>query len=187
MDKFLAKVTRSSDSLLPYSETIDDYLRDILKVVRPLGEDLREQQFYINKPWLELRDTDDFKDTILHYFNLEDGEGEYLRSFNGDVKEGVWRFMASSNKLLITLGNTTELYDLAFLDNEFFILSKHGDNKNLGRPEYFVMAVEPLGKRLEWREAMESLYNKYRNSNSFYIAITLFVLVLVVIVLLLSR
>ena len=182
-NKFLESVSRSMNVEMPHNETMDGYLNDILKVVRPLGEDLREQQFYLDRPWLEIRDSETFHDTILHFFH--DG-GEYLRSKNGNISSGNWRYLASSNKLMLSHGGANELYELAFLDGEFFILSKHGDNKNLGRPEYFVMMFEPVAKRLEWREAMEKLFNKYRNNNSVYITITVVILLLVIIILLLS-
>jgi len=162
---------------------MDDTLNDILKLVRPLSEDLREEQFYLNRPWLEFRDDESFHDAILHFFNEE---GEYLRSVNGDVSEGEWRYLQSSNKLMISLGDESELYDLAFLDPEFFILSKHGDNAKLGRPEYFVMLNERVGRKLEWNDAMAKLFNKYRNNNSWLITLTIIILLLIAIIALLS-
>ena len=182
-NKYLIKVNQSLSEPVPEHSTMDDSLREILKVVRPLGEDLREEQFYVDRPWLEFRDDERFHDSILHFFN--EG-GEYLQSINGDVEEGAWRFLPSSNKLMVSLGGETELYDLAFLDPEFFILSKHGDNKKLGRPEYLVMLNEQVGRRLVWREAMEKLFNKYRNNNSFLITITVIILLTIALIALLS-
>ncbi|MBV6654801.1 MAG: hypothetical protein KI786_13635 [Mameliella sp.] len=182
-NKYLAKVNQSLSEPVPEHTNMDDSLRAILKVVRPLSEDLREEQFYLNKPWLEFRDDENFHDAILHFFN---DEGEYLQSVNGDVEVGEWRYMSSSNKLMVNIGDYTELYDLAFLDPEFFILSKHGDNRKLGRPEYLVLLNERVGRRLVWREALEKLFNKYRNNNSYLITITLIVLALIALVVLLS-
>jgi hypothetical protein len=182
-NKFLDKVSRSLSVEMPHNENMDEYLDTILKAVRALGEDLREQKFYVNKPWLEFRDDEHFHDAILHFFNEEN---EYLRSINGDVKEGTWRYLNTSNKLLITMGDESELFDLAFLDPEFFILSKHGDQQRFKKAKYFVMLFEPVGRRLEWRDAMEKLFNKYRNSNSFYITLAVIVLFIVLLVVLLS-
>jgi hypothetical protein len=184
-NKYLAKVNQSLSEPVPEHTNMDDNLRAILKQVRALSEDLREEKFYLNKPWLEFRDDENFHDAILHFFNEEN---EYLRSTNGDVEAGEWRYLSSSNKLMISLDEEepSELYDLAFLDPEFFILSKHGDNKKLGRPEYLVLLHERVGKNLVWREAMEKLFNKYRNNNSFLITFTLIVLALIALVVLLS-
>jgi len=87
---------------------------------------------------------------------------------------------------MISLGDESELYDLAFLDPEFFILSKHGDNAKLGRPEYFVMLNERVGRKLEWNDAMAKLFNKYRNNNSWLITLTIIILLLIAIIALLS-
>jgi len=182
-NKYLAKVNQSLRESAPERDTMDDSLNEILKLVRPLGEDLREEQFYLNRPWLEFRDDESFHDAILHFFNEE---GEYLRSTNGNVSEGEWRYLESSNKLMITLGEVSELYDLAFLDPEFFILSKHGNNVKLGRSEYFVMLNERVGRKLEWNDAMAKLFNKYRNNNSWLITITVIILLLIAVIALLS-
>jgi len=182
-NKYLAKVNQSLSEPVPERSSLDESLNEILKLVRPLSEDLREDQFYLDRPWMEFRDDEDFHDAILHFFN--EG-GEYLVSTNGDVDEGSWRYLESSNKLMISMGGITELYDLAFMDPEFFILSKHGDNEKLGRPEYFVMLYEPVGRRLEWRDAMIKLFNKYRNNNSFLITITVVILLLIAVIAFLS-
>lgn len=181
-NKYLAKVNQTFNETPPEHTAMDESLRDILKVVRPLSEDLREQEFYLDRPWLEFRDDEAFHDAILHFFNEE---GEYLRSVNGDVEEGSWRYLPSSNKLMISLGDT-ELYDLAFLDSDFFILSKHGDNKKLKRAEYLVLVNERVGSRLVWREVLELLFNKYRNNSNSLITITLIILLLIAIIVLLS-
>ena len=165
---------------MPYSETMDDYLDELLPSARSMGEDLREDHFYLNKPWLEFRDDEKFHDTILHFYN--EG-GEYLKSVNGDVSNGSWRYLESSNKMMIE----DELYDLAYLDSEFFILSKHGDQKRLKKRKYFVMVFEPVGRKLEWRNVVEKLYGKYRNSNNFYYFLAFMVVLIVILVVLLSQ
>ncbi len=162
---------------LPVAETMDEYIDSMLSKVRPWSEDLREEQFYLNKPWLEFRDDLTFHEAILHFFN--EG-GEYIRSIDGNFSMGEWRHMEGSNKLLISIEGENELYDLAFLDNQFFILDKHGDQHRLGEDKYFVMLYEPIGKRLEWRDAMELLFNKYRNSNGFYITLGAIVLLIII-------
>jgi len=182
-NKLLDKVARSLSVEMPYAKSMDRYLDQIIKDIRPLGEDLREEEYYLEKPWLEIRDDVHFHKAILHFFN--EG-GEYLRSVDGDVSGGSWRYMERSNKLLIEHSGGAELYDLAFLDGKFFILDKHGDQERLGQRKYTVLIHEPLGKRLEWRDAMEYLYNSYRNKNTYYITIVLIILTLIAIMVALS-
>ena len=182
-NKFLDKLTDSFGVELPIAQSMDDYLDEIIGAVRPWGEDLREEQFYLEKAWLELRDDENFHDTILHFFN--DG-GEYLKSVDGDVSGGSWRFLHSANKFLLSHGKDEELYDLAFLDGQFFILRKHGNQVRMGQRKYFVMVTERSGKSLEWRDAMELLFNKYRNNNNFYLTIIAIICVIIAIILVLS-
>ena len=179
-NKLLDNLSRSFEVDLPQASDMDTYLDKILPIVRPLSEDLRETKFYLNKGWLEFRDDEKWHDTVLHFFNKD---GEYLISNNGNLSGGNWRFMRPSNKFIL---NNSELFELAFLDEQFFILRKHGDQKRLGKRKYFVLIHEPIGKRLEWRDAMELLFNKYRNNNNWLIIILIIVLLLIGIVFLLS-
>jgi hypothetical protein len=178
-NKFLDKITTSLSDEFPVAETLDRYLDAIIPKIRSWGEDLYEEHFYLGKPWMEMRDDENFHTAVLHFFN--EG-GEYLKSVDGDISSGSWRYMEGSNKFLIGEGGRDgELYDLAFLDGQFFILSKHGDQERMGQRKYFVMVIEPVAKSLEWRHAMEMLFNKYRNNNSFFMIIMLIILVIVAI------
>ena len=181
--KLLDKLADSFSIEMPVADSLDKYLDEILGAVRPWGEDLREERFFLNKGWLEIRDDENFHDTILHFFN---DDNEYLRSVDGDVSGGTWRHLEGANKFLIRHGKEEELYDLAFLDGEFFVLQKHGDQVRMGQRKYFVMLVEKVGKKLEWKDAMEYLFNKYRNNNNFFITVIAIILVIVAIVVILS-
>ena len=182
-NKVVDIIARALNVEMPHSDSMDGYLNQILPVVRPWGEDLREQNFYMEKAWMEMRDDVNFHEAVLHFFN---DEGEYLRSIDGDVKKGSWRHLERSNKFLIELDDDVELFDLAFLDDQFFILDKHGDQQRLGKNKFTVFIFEPLAKKLEWRDAMEHLFNKYRNNNSSYVVLTLIVLVIIAIIFILS-
>ena len=141
-EKLLDTVGQAFRAELPEFSSMDEYLDFLIPKVRPWGEDLREEKHYVNRAWLEFQDDDQFHDIVLHFFNEE---GEYLRSENGDVSTGHWRYLESANKFLIDHGDT-ELYDLAYMDKNFFILKKHGEQERFGKAKYFVLAHEPLAK-----------------------------------------
>lgn len=182
-NKLGERLARSLEVELPYAESLDEYLDTVIPTVRPWGEDLYEEENYTDIPWLELRDDDSFHETVLHFFN---DSGEYLVSTNGNVDGGSWRFLEKSNKLLLEMGGQAELYELAFLNRNFFILAKHGDQRRLGAPKYFVMINERYGRNLEWREAMELLYNTYRSNNNAYVILGLVILLIIAIAIVLS-
>ncbi len=176
-------MARSLEVEIPPAETLDEFLDILIPTVRHLGEDLREERFFLNKPWLQFKDDDLFHQKVLHFFN--EG-GEYLVSTDGNVEGGAWRILDTSNKMLLEIGGQAELYELAFLDTQFFILRKHGDQQRLGMPKYFVMTYEPIARHLEWRDAMELLFNRYRNGNRSYLILTVVIILLVVLALMLS-
>ena len=161
-----------------------EYLDMLLPAVRKWGEDLREEEFYVGQAWLEIRDDETFNAAVLHFFN--DG-GEYLKSVNGNFSVGSWRYLEDSNKMLLSeRGAGGELYDLAFMDGQFFILTKHGDPHKKNRNKYFVMVAENRGKGLEWRDVIDLIYDKYRNTSSYYFTIALIILVIIAIIMVLS-
>ncbi|MEY4133892.1 MAG: hypothetical protein RL386_242 [Bacteroidota bacterium] len=167
---------------LPDLDSMDAYLDFILPKIRHLGEDLYEESHYVSKPWLEFQDNDHFKEVVLHFFNPE---GEYLVSVNGDVESGRWRYLESSNKFLIE-HKDTHLFDLAYMDRNFFILRKHGEQERFGKAKYFVLAHEGIAKHLEWKDVMALLYDSYRSNNRFYFTLTLIVLFVIATIMVLS-
>jgi hypothetical protein len=174
---------------LPQHDTMEEYLDTILPVVRPWSEDLPEEEYFLGKPWLEVRDDDSFHEAVLHFFNERN---EYLQSVDGNVHRGAWRLLApGTNKILVDQmagGNVvrSEIFDLAYLDDYFFILKKHGDQSRKGLAKYFVMGYEPAIRGLEWRDVMELLFNKYRSNNRFYRNIFILIILIVVAVILFS-
>lgn len=191
MDNPLDKIEETFEVDLPKRESLDDYVNAILPQIAHLGEDLREQGFFSKtggKPWLEVSDKPDFVETIVHFFN--EG-GEYLKSINGNVTHGKWRLLDGTNKMIIEQGiepnkppKTSELYELAFLNQFFFILRKHGNQYN-GK-QYFFMGYEGAIRGLKWRDCVELLYNEYRSQWGMFQYLLIFVIIIVVIVVLFS-
>ena len=173
-NQLLDKLFRSFSVELPVHDTMDQYLDEIIPLVRPWGEDLREEEFYLDTRWLEIRDSDDFHESILHIFRADE---EYLQSIDGNIYKGAWRRLPKSNTLIIDQmadgeAIKSELYDLAFMNSDFFILKKHGNQSRIGKRKYFIMGREKLVRGLEWRDVMELLFNRYRNNSQFIILVT---------------
>lgn len=186
-NSWLETILRSLNVELPLRDNLDEYLDMIIPEVRKWGEDLNETKFYSlpgGKPWLEVRDEENFHNTVVHFFN---DKGEYLRSTDGNIVKGRWRLLEGSNKMILEAGDkggVSELYELAYLDNYFFILRKHGHQR--GRKKYFVMGFEPVVQNLEWRDYAEALFNTYRNKHRTYQLTLGVIVVLVVLIILFS-
>lgn len=209
MNKALENIGDEFEIALPNKEKLDDYLDMILPGIRKFSEDLREMENYViagGKPWLEIRDDPGFQETVLHFFN--EG-GEYLQSVDGNVTRGRWRLLDATNKIIIEQGgggggnkgggnrsgggkggggnpSKSELFELAFLNKQFFILKKHGDQFGKRNRKYKVMGYEGAIRGLKWKDCIELLFNEYRNQVGPFNYLVIAAIVLVVIVILLS-
>jgi len=142
--------------------SMDDHLDYIIPKVIAYGEDLREEQFWLAKRWKEIRDDETFHEAVLHIFNPG---GEYLLSVDGNVMKGAWRQLGGANSLMLEIGGRTELFDLRFLNPDFMILTKHGDQGRKNQRCYFCLTREGVGNSLDWRNVMEKLYNTWRENS----------------------
>ena len=178
--KFLDSLFKSFSAELPELKKMDDYLDLILPEVMPWSEDLYENEYYIDTRWLEIRDSDSFHEAVLHIFRKD---GEYLISIDGNISKGKWKILNdSSNAIILDIGNKAELYDRSFLNKDFFILRKHGDQQRKNQRKYFVMARENFVKDLEWREIMELLFTRYRNNSQVIVIATVVVIIVLIII-----
>ncbi|MBP6826012.1 MAG: hypothetical protein KA165_05535 [Saprospiraceae bacterium] len=162
---------------------MDAYLNFILPKVIPYGEDLREEQFWLSKRWKEVRDDEGFHEAILHIFN--EG-GEYLLSLDGNVVKGSWKRLNKDNTLILEMGGKSELFDLRFLNGDYMILTKHGDQARKGLRRYFCLMHERSlragGRELDWRNAMEKLFNIWRENSLSIWAWFFFIVVIAAII-----
>ena len=145
---------------------MDAHLDFILPKVNPYGEDLREGKFWIGKRWKEIRQEEGFHEAILHIFY---NEGEYMLSIDGNLMKGSWKQLGEYNSLVIEIGGRSELFDLRFLNGDFIVLTKHGDQARKGQRRYFLMMHEPAsrprGVDLDWRNVMEKMFNIWRENS----------------------
>ena len=168
------KITRSFSVELPVVQTMDDYLDNILPLIRPWSEDLYEEDYYMNIRFLEVRDDEHFHETILYIFRPK---GELMVVRDGDISGARWKTLPNSNTMILDAGNRSELYDLAFMNSDFFILRKHGDQARKGMRKYFVLGRESLVGRLEWRDMMELMFSLYRSNSSVIVYVAILVVV----------
>ncbi len=146
--------------------SMDAHLDFILPKVIPFGEDLREVQFWHDKRWKEVRDEEGFHEAILHIFSPN---GDYLLSLDGNLMKGSWRQLGVENALIVEMGGKSELFDLRFLNKEFMVLTKHGDQARKGLRRFFLLAHEPVTRSrtgdLDWRNIIEKLFNVWRENS----------------------
>ncbi len=175
-------------------DTLDEYIDDILPKIAPYSEDLYEEEYYTEKLWREVNDRDEALDVIVHIFKKKDSPHEikeksdaegpnYLKSVDGNIMQGQWGIVGA-NVTLRTSANY-ELFEKAFINDDFFILKKHGDKHKDGSRQYLVMGKESVVKDLEWRDVVELLYDIYRYRNQF-ITVILVAAIIVFVVLMLS-
>ncbi len=154
--------------------SLEAYLEATLADLYKYSEDLRETEYYVSpggKPWMEISDDPNFQESILHFFN--EG-GEYLLSVEGNVTKGKWRLLDGTNKLIIERGqHLSELYELAFLNQYFFVLRKHGSHRKKGK--YLFLGYEPVVQGLRWRDAVDMMYDTYRSNQTSFTYLVLFV------------
>lgn len=179
---------------MPEAETLQEYLDMIIPLIRSDSEDLREEEFYVNRPWVEIQDDENFHELVFHFFSPKPGheddvDREYLKTVDGEVWPGQWRYVG--NKMFISDAHveSSRVYELAFLDDEFFIFTLLANPRRFtagGDEKYLIMASERLGRQLEWRELMEHLFRKYQNNNNFYIMLTMIVIMIIALMVVLS-
>jgi hypothetical protein len=155
-----------SPSLPANLGTFDEHLDFIIPKVMAYGEDLSETNFWLAKRWREVRDDEAFHEVFLHIFNPG---GEYLMVVDGNIFKGAWKQLNDTNSLIIEISGRSELFELRYLNNDFFIIGKHGDQARKGARRYFMMVREGVARGphgdLDWRNAMEAMFNVWRENS----------------------
>ncbi len=161
---------------------MDDFLDDLIPEIRHWSEDLEEREYYTGDfPWREIRDEEDFEESVLYFFKEE---SEFLFSVNGNVQSGQWRHL-QSNKLLIEINHAkhlaSELYNLLYMNDEFMILEKPGDQRSMGKSKYLVLAREHKTGDLDWKSAMNKLSDHHKKGFGTILSVVVLVAILLIV------
>ena len=154
---------------MPVRDSLDEYVDAILPKITKYSENIEEQGF-LETRWLEVRDADTYHETVLHVFLKG---GEYLVIIDGNITKGAWQSILGG--FAIQYGKNNEFFEPVFLNEDFFILRKHGREE---KSKYLVFGEESEISDLQWRDIMELLFNIYRSSARF--SLLLFVVVAII-------
>lgn len=163
---------------------MDAYIDFLLKHIKPYSGNFSEPSLFVNKRWQEFRDDEDFHESVLFIFQ-DDGEGTLLQSIDGNIGHGSWQVLDKKKTMIIESAGKkqkSELFDLAFLNKEFFVLKKHGNQKRIDKKKYLVFALEGANSKLDWVDLMEKMYELYSKNwlYSFLVVAFLFLLAIMI-------
>jgi hypothetical protein len=170
---FLNQFNRLLSAELPDDlRTLDQHLDFIIPCINEYSEDIREPEYWTNKRWKEVREGDQFHEAILHIFTQE---SEYMLSIDGNLINGKWQQLGEYNTLILEMPGRKELFDLKFMNSDFMILCKHGNQLKEGQRKYFFLVEESktrhpqTGTDLSWRTICESLFNVFRDDSKSFL------------------
>jgi hypothetical protein len=185
--RLLDKISEPFNIQLPERSTMEQTLDEILKVIRGNSNAIQEEDYFLDRPMLELTDSLADTKTKLWIFQGGGGGGSILKTIDEKVDNGSWQVIENTQKVIISAGMGGTMYTLAFLDADFLILRLYGNNPEARQSKYLVLCNERVAARLEWNEALEMLYAKYRNTNSTFLGVGLAVLLVILLFIVFSQ
>lgn len=182
-ERLLDKIAEPFNIRLPEQSTMDKTLDTILPAIVGSSNAITEEDYYVGRQWVELHDDLSKSAVELHIFQPG---GRLFISTNGRIESASWNILDGTDKFIISGGaRGGELYNLAFLDADFFILKHHGDRR-VHAKYYRVFVNERIGAKMEWNDALEMLFAKYRNTSSSFLFVTAFVVVVILLFIIFS-
>lgn len=170
---FLNRFNKLLTAELPADlRTLDQHLDFILPRINEYSEDIREMEHWTDKRWKEIREGDQFHEAILHIFTPN---SEYMLSIDGNIVNGSWKQLGTYNTIILEMAGRKELFDLRFMNGDFMVLSKHGNQTREGLRKYFFLVEETKsrnganGTELSWRNLCELLYNVFRDDSKSFL------------------
>jgi hypothetical protein len=169
-------IFNSTNLELPRFNTLDAGIDYVVPYVAMFGERISEQSLYLDKRWMEVRDDVNFQETVLHIF--KEG-GVYMRILDGDISTGNWELNIGG--FILKFAGKNELFELVFLNEDYFILRKHGDQSTKGQRKYFFIVRESLARRKEWTDLLTILFQIYKGNTNYIAVVALFLVVVAVV------
>lgn len=162
---------------LPDFNSLDEGVDYVMKYMHRYTEVLDEKELYLNTRWSEIRDDINLTENILHVFK---DSGEYLRILDGDIHIGSWEHNIGG--IIIKFASKHELFESVFLNENFFILKKHGDQSLRGQRKYFFMAKEDIAAEKYWKELLELMFEVHKGNVNylFMVAVVVFVAIMII-------
>ena len=154
---------------LPKFESLDEGIDYLMDYLGEYSSSLSDKDLYTNKRWMEVRDDPHFQEIVLHVFAES---GTYQHILNGDISEGSWKLDLGG--FVWKFGGRHELYQLVFLNENFFILRKHGKQERAPR-KYLIFASEGLARGKDWPDLLDILYELYKGNSSFTLLVFLLI------------
>lgn len=174
-DRLLDRIAEPFNVNLPEYPTMEAMIDSLLPVVKKFSEtslnDTDSPLYRVN--WVRMSDQPGYNRISLYNF---DSRGEISIANDGEMDVSSYEIV-TDKRIIIGASKYRDsfLYELAFLDNDFLILVRHGNRANIKKP-YLFFCSEPLGKRLTWDEALEKLVGKYRDNQMPWLLILIVVL-----------
>lgn len=176
-DRLLDKIAEPFNLQLPEYDSMEQMIDNVLPVVRKFSEPSFEDEdaSLYRVEWVKMSDRPG--DTVVSLYRFQEG-GE-IRIANDGVMEAK-AFEAEGKRIIIgdSIYRNSLLYELAFMDNDFLILKRHGNEANMTN-KYLFYCRESIGTRLTWNEALEKMVDKYRNSQFPLIFVAIIVTILI--------
>ncbi len=150
----------NADDEQPIIETtLDQYIEEILPKLYPLSNEIGNTDDFEDIRWLEFNDNSISKFECLHIFMPHE---EYLQTSDGNLSKGNWRILKDKHTIITEINGKSELYDIEFINDKFFILSKQGNQKSKGTRKFVVLGKEELIKNLNFDEKVSFLSAEFK-------------------------
>ena len=177
-DRLLDKIAEPFNLQLPEYSSMEEMIDQILPTVGKFSlRDLTDSsQPMFTTDWVKMSDQPGYTVVSLHNFK---STGE-IQIANDGAMDGATFKVLTPKRVIIgqSLHRDAFLYELAFMDNDFLIFKRHGNEANI-KQKYLFYCREAIGTRLTWNEALERLVDKYRNNEFPWWIVIVLVLVAV--------